>query len=122
MNHKIMEKPLPTILDELEQGLIELSRLIKEGQKAIGEAQKATEEARVAGEKAVGEAARVAGERITAAEDRLAGELAAIRKVAEEGVKLSREALAFAHLIDAADASALNAASKARNDKMAEWK
>ena len=53
----IMVKPLPQILDEIEESI----RLANE---AAMDARKAAEEARRAGEKAAGEAARVAAEAI----------------------------------------------------------
>ena len=58
---KIMTKPLPEILDELEDS-------IKLADEAAKSAREAAEEARKAGEKAAGEAARVATEAIAKVE------------------------------------------------------
>ena len=54
---KILTKPLPQILDEIEDG-------IKLADEAVKNAREAAEEARKAGEKAANEAARVAAEAI----------------------------------------------------------
>ena len=54
---KIMTKPLPLILDEIEDS-------IGAANEAAKDARQAAEEARKAGEKAAGEAARVAAEAI----------------------------------------------------------
>ena len=59
---KIMTKPLPEILDELEDSI----RLAEEAAK---DARKAADEARKAGEKAANEAARVAADAITKVEE-----------------------------------------------------
>jgi len=58
---KIMVKPLPAILDEIEDS-------IKAADAAARDARAAAEEARKAGEKAAGEAARVAAEAIAKVE------------------------------------------------------
>ena len=58
---KIMTKPLPQILDEIEDS-------IKTADLAAKEARQAAEEARKAGEKAANEAARVAAQAITKVE------------------------------------------------------
>jgi len=58
---KIMTKPLPQILDEIEDS-------IKLADEAARSAREAAEEARKAGEKAAGEAARVAAEAIARVE------------------------------------------------------
>ena len=58
---KIMTKPLPQILDEIEDSI----RLAEEAAKS---AREAAEEARKAGEKAANEAARVAAEKIAQVE------------------------------------------------------
>ena len=60
---KIMTKPLPQILDEIEDSI----RLSNEAAKS---AREAAEAARKAGEKAAGEAARVAGEKISKVEQK----------------------------------------------------
>jgi len=54
---KIMTKPLPQILDEIEDS-------IKIANEAAKDARKASDEARKAGEKAAGEAAKVAAQAI----------------------------------------------------------
>jgi len=54
---KIMTKPLPQILDEIEDS-------IKSADKAASDARKAADEARKAGEKAASEAAKVAAQAI----------------------------------------------------------
>jgi len=59
---KIMTKPLPQILDEIEDS-------IKSSDEAAKQAREAAEEARKAGEKAASEAARVAAEAIARVED-----------------------------------------------------
>ena len=58
---KIMTKPLPQILDEIEDS-------IKLADEAANNARQAAEEARKAGEKAASEAARVAAEAIAKVE------------------------------------------------------
>lgn len=60
---KIMTKPLPQILDEIEDSI----RLANEAAKS---AREAAEAARKAGEKAAGEAARVAAEKIARVEQK----------------------------------------------------
>jgi hypothetical protein len=67
---KIMTKPLPLILDEIEAS-------IREADKAAEGARDAAEAARKAGEKAAGEAARVAAEKISE-----------VQKTAEEALRL----------------------------------
>lgn len=62
MQHSIMSKPLPQILDEIENS-------IKLANEAAAEARAAAQEARRAGEQAATEAARVAAEAITRVED-----------------------------------------------------
>ena len=69
---KIMTKPLPEILDEIDASI----RLANE---AASDARKAAEEARRAGEKAANEAARVAAEAISKVE-----------KVANEAMELAK--------------------------------
>ena len=69
---KIMVKPLPEILDEIDSS-------INLANEAAIDARKAAEEARQAGEKAASEAARVAAEAISKVE-----------KVANEAMELSR--------------------------------
>ena len=69
---KIMTKPLPEILDEIDAS-------IRFANDAALDARKAAEEARAAGEKAANEAARVAAEAISKVE-----------KVAAEALELSR--------------------------------
>jgi uncharacterized protein (UPF0147 family) len=59
---KIMIKPLPQILDEIEDS-------IKSADEAAQNAREAAEEARRAGEKAASEAARVAAEAIARVEE-----------------------------------------------------
>lgn len=61
---KIMTKPLPQILDELEDSIIAVNEATKAAGAAAADARKAAEEARRAGEKAASEAARVAAEAI----------------------------------------------------------
>ncbi len=58
---KIMVKPLPAILDEIEES-------INSANDAAKDARKAAEEARLAGEKAANEAARVAAQAIARVE------------------------------------------------------
>jgi len=58
---KIMVTPLPTILDEIEEG-------IRAADEAAKDARKAAAEARQAGEKAANEAARVAAQAIARVE------------------------------------------------------
>ncbi len=58
---KIMVKPLPAILDEIEDS-------INKADDAAADARKAAEEARLAGEKAASEAARVAAQAIARVE------------------------------------------------------
>ena len=60
---KIMTKPLPQILDEIEDS-------IKLANEAAKSAREAAEQARKAGEKAAGEAARVAAEKIAKVEQK----------------------------------------------------
>lgn len=62
--HKIMAKPLPTILDELDESIQELRETIKEAKEAIAEANMATREARAAGESAAERAKQIATEGI----------------------------------------------------------
>ena len=69
---KIMTKPLPQILDEIEDS-------IGKAERAAKEARKAAEEARNAGEKAASEAARVASEAI-----------AEVKRVSDEALKLAK--------------------------------
>ena len=68
---KIMTKPLPQILDEIEES-------IGRAERAAQDARKAAEEARKAGEKAAGEAAKVAKEAI-----------AEVKKVADDALRLA---------------------------------
>jgi F0F1-type ATP synthase membrane subunit b/b' len=74
---KIMTKPLPQILDEIEDS-------IKLANEAAKNARQAAEEARKAGEKAASEAARVAAERIAKVEQKAdkAMQLAELLKLA----------------------------------------
>ncbi len=74
---KIMTKPLPQILDEIEDS-------IKLANEAVKSAREAAEQARKAGEKAAGEAARVAAEKIARVEQKAdkAMQLAELLKVA----------------------------------------
>ena len=74
---KIMTKPLPQILDEIEDSI----RLADEAAKS---AREAAEAARKAGEKAAGEAARVAAEKIARVEQKAdkAMQLAELLKLA----------------------------------------
>jgi hypothetical protein len=74
---KIMTKPLPQILDEIEDSI----RLANEAAK---NAREAAEAARKAGEKAAGEAARVAAEKIARVEQKAdkAMQLAELLKLA----------------------------------------
>ena len=60
-SQKIMVKPLPAILDEIEES-------INLANDAAKDARKAAEEARLAGEKAANEAARVAAQAISRVE------------------------------------------------------
>ncbi|MBI2832132.1 MAG: hypothetical protein HYX79_07745 [Chloroflexi bacterium] len=69
---KIMTKPLPAILDEIEDS-------IRAADAAAKDARSAAEEARRAGEKAASEAARVAAEAI-----------GKVEQVANEALRLSR--------------------------------
>ena len=106
---KIMTKPLPTILDEIEEaqrlteaGLAELRELIARTEKAAAVAEEAAAEAREAGLKAGEEAHRAAveareaglkaaGEAREAAEEAVASlrkELAGVRVVAERAFQL----------------------------------
>lgn len=62
--HKIMAKPLPAILDELDESIQELRETIKEAKEAIAEANVATREARAAGESAGERAKQIATEGI----------------------------------------------------------
>ncbi len=74
---KIMTKPLPQILDEIEDS-------IKLANEAAKNARQAAEEARKAGEKAASEAARVAAEKIARVEQKAdkAMQLAELLKLA----------------------------------------
>jgi len=74
---KIMTKPLPQILDEIEDS-------IKLANEAAKSAREAAEQARKAGEKAAGEAAKVAAEKIAKVEQKAdkAMQLAELLKVA----------------------------------------
>jgi len=74
---KIMTKPLPQILDEIEDS-------IKLANEAAKNAREAAEEARKAGEKAASEAARVAAEAIAKVEQKAdkAMQLAELLKLA----------------------------------------
>ena len=65
---KIMTKPLPQILDELEDSIIAVNEATRAAGAAADDARKAAEEARKAGEKAASEAARVAAEAIVRVE------------------------------------------------------
>jgi hypothetical protein len=104
IGNKILSKPLPEILNELED-------LIAESKAATTEARKAAGEAHQAGLKAAGEAARVATEKIAAAESRLQDRLAALD--ARIG-----QVFEFAQKINIAQVSALNAAVEAYNEKI----
>ena len=73
-SRKIMTKPLPQILDEIEDSLKSADAAAKQARDAAVEAQRA-------GEKAISEATRVANERVVAVE------------------KIAREALAMAQLL-----------------------
>lgn len=105
---KILSKPLPEILNELED-------LIAESKAATTEALEAAGEARLAGEKAAGEAARVAAEKIATAESRLQERLDAL-----EG--MIREVREFAKLVNKAQVGGLNAHIKAHNEIIDEGK
>ena len=76
---KIMIKPLPEILDELEDS-------IKLADEAAKDAREAADEARKAGEKAANEAARVAAEAITKVEE-TAKEAMQLAKLLHSAVK-----------------------------------
>ena len=59
---KIMVKPLPTILDELEDYIRQVAEGARRAEKAAGEAEAHAEEAKLAGERAAEAAAREMGE------------------------------------------------------------
>ncbi len=84
---KIMTKPLPQILDEIEDSITAANEAAKD-------ARKAAEEARKAGEKAANEAARVAAEAIGRAE------------------QIAKNALQLAELVNLAVMEATTAAQK----------
>ena len=69
---KIMTKPLPQILDEIEDS-------ISKAERAAKDARLASDEARKAGEIAAGEAARVASEAI-----------AEVKQVADDALRLAK--------------------------------
>ena len=62
--HKILEMPLPSILDELETSIEELKAIMKEAKEAITEAKQAAGEAREAGEQAAEKAKQIATEAV----------------------------------------------------------
>jgi len=84
---KIMTKPLPQILDEIEDS-------IRTADVAAKNARQAAEEARKAGEKAASEAARVAAEAISRVE------------------QVAKDALELAELLNLAIADAVSAIQK----------
>lgn len=69
--HKIMAKPLPEILDEIDEAISELKATIKEAKVAITEAKAAAGEAREAGEEAAEQAKQIATEAVA----KVAGDL-----------------------------------------------
>jgi methyl-accepting chemotaxis protein len=94
---KIMTKPLPQILDEIEDS-------IRQANEAADNARAAAEEARKAGEKAAGEAARVAAESI-----------AKVQKKAAEILKLAERIRAT--ILEAADVLDKGLSGKATKEK-----
>lgn len=85
---KIMVKPLPEILDELEDGIKRLDQAIKASEKATKEAKAAAAEARQAGLKAAGEAARVAEEATAKLEKRLDATIAGLGNRLDNAIRL----------------------------------
>ena len=94
---KIMIKPLPQILDEIEDS-------IKLADEAAKNAREAAEEARKAGEKAASEAARVAAEAISRVE------------------QIAKNALQLAELVNLAVMEAAGAAEKRLSGKPSKGK
>ena len=92
---KIMTKPLPQILDEIEDS-------IKAADAAAKNARQAAEEARRAGERAANEAARVAAEAIARVEE------------------IAKRALELAELLNIALTDALSVAQKRLAEKPSE--
>ena len=89
---KIMTKPLPQILDEIEDS-------IRSANEAAKDARDAAEEARRAGEKAAGEATRAAAQAIARVED------------------IAKKALELAELVKLAVIDAATASQKRLSDK-----
>jgi len=94
---KIMTKPLPEILDELEEYIQQVEKAVKEAREAAAESQAAASEARAAGQEAAA-AARKAAEAAVAkvvqeAEDTFAAiraEMVTIKKTAQDALKLAQ--------------------------------
>lgn len=96
---RIMKQPLPTILDQLEEGILEVRQLALAAQQAARESQQAaivsTEAAKAA--RAVGEeAARVATEAAKAAAAKAEQVAKAAGKAAEEAARKAEQAKAVA--------------------------
>jgi hypothetical protein len=108
-NHKIMTKPLPDILDELEDWIKKVEEATRKAEAATIEAKKAAGEAKLAGEKAAGEAVQVAVDKMATLESRLQ------KKLDDLDAKISQVA-EFAQRINSAQVNSLNAAVKAYND------
>jgi exonuclease VII small subunit len=104
---KIMIKPLPEILDELEGGINRLETAIKASEKATKEAKAAAVEAREAGVKAAGEAGRVAEQAIANLEKRLDKTIAGANDRLDKAIGLVE--LIRATLIEEADMTAKTA-------------
>ena len=98
---KIMVKPLPEILDELEGGINRLETAIKASEKATKEAKAAAIEAREAGVKAAGEAGRVAEQAIANLEKRLDKTIAGVNQRLDKAIGLAE--LIRATIIEEAD-------------------
>jgi hypothetical protein len=107
--HKILTKPLPDILDELEDWISKVEEATKKAEAATLEAKQAAGEAKLAGEKAAGEAARVAGEKMAAIESSLSKRIDDLAATIEQ-------VLQFAKRINEAQVAGLNANIKAYNE------
>ena len=114
--HKIMQKPLPQILDDMDDSI----RLSNE---ATARANDAADSATKAGEKAGNEARLAAEKAIAGVEAKLGGSIAeaftigtqgvndaaAVRKIAEEALALAKAVEVFARRINLANVNSLEA-------------
>lgn len=89
MEHKIMSKPLPEILDELDEAIAELRQATKEAKEATAVAKEAAQTAKLAGEYAGAQAKEAAEAALAETRDNLMKEIEGVRQLAIDAMKLA---------------------------------